>query len=104
ACALTALLGGLWPAMHTTRNDVATGVQEDARTASAGVAGNRVRELLVIGQIALSVVLLPGAGLLIRTFTELKSVNPGFRPAGALSLHLAIPRNRYPSDQAVAAW
>jgi putative ABC transport system permease protein len=103
ALALTSLLVALWPAMHTTRNDVATGLQEDARTASAGVAGNRVREWLVIGQIALTVVLLAGAGLLIRTFTELKSVNPGFRPAGALSLHLAIPRNRYPSDQEVAA-
>src|SRR5207248_9808632 len=54
-----------------------------------------IRNLLVVGQVALTVILLTGAGLLIRTFAALKEVNPGFRPQGVLTLQLAIPRNKY---------
>jgi putative ABC transport system permease protein len=57
-----------------------------------------------VGQVALTVILLTGAGLLIRTFAALKDVNPGFRPQGVLSLRLAIPRNKYDGDEKVAAF
>src|SRR5438067_3068285 len=62
-----------------------------------------IRNLLVVGQVALTVILLTGAGLLIRTFAALKEVNPGFRPQGVLSFQLAIPRNKYGGDDKVAA-
>src|SRR5207248_8624512 len=63
-----------------------------------------IRNLLVVGQVALTVILLTGAGLLIRTFAALKEVNPGFRPQGVLSLHLEIGRNKYAGDDQAAAF
>jgi len=56
-----------------------------------------------VGQVAMTVVLLTGAGLLIRTFAALKEVDPGFRSHGILSMRLAIPRNKYKEDPKVAA-
>src|SRR5438874_8076616 len=63
-----------------------------------------IRNLLVVGQIALTVILLTGAGLLIRTFAALKEVNPGFRPQGVLSLRLGISRSKYGGDDKVASF
>lgn len=107
SCALlvvTALLVLLLPVWQARRFDLVATLRDDSRT-TAGL-GNKatLRSALVIGQVALTVLLLTGAGLLIRTFTALKNINPGFRTQGVLSLRLAIPRNKYKDDEAIAAF
>jgi predicted permease len=98
----TAALVLLLPAMQSRGTDLVGTLREDSRTSSGTAAKATIRNLLVVGQVALTVMLLTGAGLLIRTFTALKDVNPGFRPQGVLSLRLAIPRNKYGGDEKVA--
>jgi putative ABC transport system permease protein len=101
---ITAVLVLLLPAIQATCTDLVATLREDSRT-SYGTAGKAtIRNLLVVGQVALTVILVTGAGLLIRTFAALKEVNPGFRPQGVLSLRLAIPRNKYGGDEKVAAF
>jgi len=101
---ITALLVLLLPAMQARCPDLVAALREDSRTSSATAGKATIRNLLVVGQVALTVILLTGAGLLIRTFAALKDVNPGFRPQGVLSLRLAIPRNKYQGDEKVAAF
>ncbi len=99
---VTAALVLLLPTLQGRRLNLVATLREDART-SAGMASKAtIRNLLVVGQVALTVMLLTGAGLLIRTFAALKDVNPGFRSQGVLSLRLAIPRNKYKEDDEVA--
>ncbi len=87
---------------HASRTDLATTLREDSRTSLGTSNKATIRNLIVIGQVALTVILLTGAGLLIRTFAALKDVKPGFHPQGVLSLHLAIPRNKYDGNNEVA--
>ena len=101
---ITAVLVLLLPAMQAKGTDLVATLREDSRTSSGPAAKATLRNLLVVGQVALTVILLTGAGLLIRTFAALRDVNPGFRPQGVLSLRLAIPRNKYGGDEKVAAF
>lgn len=98
---ITAALVLFIPMRQLQRDDLVTTLREDTRTSTGHKT--RIRNVLVMGQIALTVILLTGAGLLIRTFAALKDVDPGFRPQGVLSLRLAIPRNKYKQDEKVAA-
>jgi putative ABC transport system permease protein len=90
------------PLRQMRRADLVSTLSHDSRTSTGG-AKTKIRSLLVVGQVALTVMLLTGAGLLIRTFAALKNVNPGFNSNGVLSLRLAIPRNKYNGDPKVAA-
>ncbi len=101
--ALTGLLCGLGPSLQAARVDLASSMRESSRGASAGAARTRLRRGLVIAQIAIVVPLLVSAGLLARTLGELRRVDPGFRTDHVLSLLLAIPRTKYPTDHEVAA-
>jgi putative ABC transport system permease protein len=101
---ITAVLVLLLPAIQATCTDLVAALREDSRTSSATVGKATIRNLLVVGQVAFTVILVTGAGLLIRTFAALREVNPGFRPQGVLSLRLAIPRNKYGGDEKVAAF
>src|SRR6185295_2725550 len=83
------------------RANLVSTLRADTRTSTDGKT--KVRNVLVVSQVALTVMLLTGAGLLIRTFAALKDIDPGFRSSGVLSLRLAIPRNKYKRDQKVAA-
>src|SRR5262249_29377179 len=78
-------------------------LQDSSRGSSYGSNRARLRDLIVIGQVAAAVVLVITAGLLIRSYGELTKIDPGFRADGVLSLHLAIPRSKYPRDVQVAA-
>jgi putative ABC transport system permease protein len=100
---ITAALVSLLPSMQATCTDLVATLREDPRTSSGTTSRATIRNL-VVGQVALTVILLTGAGLLIRTFAALKDVNPGFRPQNVLSLRLAIPRNKYGGDDNVAAF
>ena len=91
-----AVVFGLAPALQLARPDLVTPLKESARTAAGQTS--RARTLLVGSQIALALVLLVGAGLLIRSFSRVMSVDPGFDPAGVLTVELALPSQRYPDD------
>ena len=88
------------PHYHMNRSNLVATLRQDSRTSTS--SKTKIRKLLVVSQVALTVMLLTGAGLLIRTFAALKEVDPGFRSSGVLSLRLAIPRNKYQQDQRVA--
>jgi len=96
--ALTTALAGLGPALHGSRLKVADQLRD--RSGAAGlVGGNRLRTALVVGEIALSFVLLVGTGLMIRSFVELNRTDPGFEPAGLLTFELNLPGTRYPDPE-----
>lgn len=92
---VTTLLAGLVPALQGSRFAVADSLKE--RSGAAALAGgNRLRTGLVVGEIALSFVLLVGTGLMIRSFVELSRVDPGFDPEQLLTFELNLPSTRYP--------
>jgi putative ABC transport system permease protein len=101
---ITGLLCGLVPSLAAARVDLAASMRESSRGASAGAARTRMRRSLVVAQIAIVFPLLVSASLLARSLGELKRVDPGFRTDRVLSLLLAIPRTKYPSDREIAAF
>jgi predicted permease len=93
----TGLLFGAFPALHTTRHATAQALREGSRGLLTG-HGGRLRAGLVVGQMALAMVLLAGAGLLIRSFAQLRRVDPGFRTESALTLRLSLPDMAYGTE------
>ena len=84
------LVFGLVPALEATRGNLIDGLREGARGSGGGV-GARVRNALVVAETALSLILLTGAGLMLRSFDRLMSVDPGFRADSALTLRVPMP-------------
>lgn len=97
---LVVLLVGLAPALTASRTQPSEVLKEAGRAAS-GPVRRRVRGVLVVSEIAFCMVLLVGAGLMIRSFLRLRRVDPGFRTARALSINLSLPPVRYPSPEKV---
>src|SRR5947209_3773243 len=89
------LLFGLIPAVQTVRADVDAGLREEGRGALGSRSRNRFRSALVISQVALSMVLLIGAGLLIRSFIQIQEVKPGFDAANLIAMRIALPPDGY---------
>lgn len=98
---MTGLLFGLVPAYQVTRGEIARTLRESGRSGSAGPGAARVRRILVVLQTALAVLLLAGAGLLMRSFAALSSIDPGFRAEGTLALDLSLPVAAYPEPERV---
>ena len=94
---LTGLLFGLVPALQTSRTDLQTTLRDGSRGDSSG-GGQRVRRVLVVGEVALALTLLTGAGLLIKSVARLQAVDPGFNPHEGLTFNVALPRTKYPTD------
>jgi putative ABC transport system permease protein len=90
---LTGLVFGLAPALQASRADVHESLKETARSATGG--RHRLREVLIITEVALTLVLLIGAGLLIRSFYRLQQVNPGFVDENVLSFRVSLPVQKY---------
>ena len=88
---LSGLLFGLMPAWKMSRSNPNEALKEGSSNSSGGLRLYQTRGLLVVAECALAVVLLAGAGLLIRSFLLLQSVNPGFKPEGVLLLRLSPP-------------
>ena len=86
----TGILFGLAPALRGSRSDVVQALREGGRGATPGARHHRLRSVLVVSEIALSLMLLAGAGLMIDTFRHLSTQNPGFRPAGILTMQMAL--------------
>src|SRR5262245_16582375 len=92
---LTGLICGIAPAWLGARQSLSATLKEGARQTTGGRGSRRLRGGLVVVEIALSIVLLIGAGLLVKSFLRLWSVDPGFNPAGVLTLNLSLPGARY---------
>ncbi|HET9308266.1 MAG TPA: ABC transporter permease [Candidatus Sulfotelmatobacter sp.] len=93
---MTGLLFGLIPAWSASRGDIAEALRENARTTATGVTRSPLRSFLVTAELALALILLAGAGLLIKGFLRLRSVDPGFNPANVITMYLQLPGTRYP--------
>src|SRR5262245_32835125 len=91
---LTGILFGLAPALSGTRPDLARSLKEHGRT-TAGLTPHRMRTALVVAEVALSFVLLAGAGLLIRSFNRLANLDPGVDTTNVLAMDLPIPRTEF---------
>jgi len=102
--ALIAMFAGVWPALEAARGGLAASVAELSRGGTGSLRRARLRDALVVAQIAATLWLVIGATLLARSFGELKQVNPGFQSDRVYSMHLAIPRAKYPRDRDLAAF
>jgi putative ABC transport system permease protein len=92
------LLFALVPALQVTRPSISQSLQEGSR-GGAGPESHRLRGLLVVTQIALSLLLLVGAGLLIKSFANLRATNPGFEATRALTVEVVMPKVKYPNEE-----
>lgn len=92
---LTGISFGIFPALQLARVDLQTTLREEGRGASSGHARTRTNGLLVVGQVALSLVLLIAAGLLLRSYSRLLSVDPGFDAHNVLTMNLSLPTVKY---------
>jgi predicted permease len=100
---LTGLLFGVFPAVQAAARPTAQMLREGGRGLLSG-SGQRLRSGLVVAQVGLAVILLAGAGLLVRSFDRLRRVDPGFRPDHVLSFRLALPESVYQEEPARTAF
>ena len=94
ACLTTAILFGLAPALHAARSGIGDVLRSAGRVAGHGRAA-RLRQGLIVAEVALTLVLLIGAGLMVRSFVALQRVQPGFNADGAMTFQLALPPSKY---------
>ncbi len=92
---VTGVLAGLAPSFHTSTTWLIETLKEGGRNPGANTSGRRIRNALTVAEIALSLVLLIGAGLLLRSFQSLLDVKPGFESKNVLTLRLSLPRYSY---------
>ncbi|HET9530011.1 MAG TPA: ABC transporter permease [Blastocatellia bacterium] len=93
---LTGLLFGIVPALHASKPDLNESLKEGGRNSGAGAGGGRLRNLFVVAQVAMALVLLVSAGLLIRSVIHLSRVDPGFDTKNLLTMNVWLPFARYP--------
>ena len=95
AAMLTTMLFGLIPALQTARRDMVEPLKDAGKGVSGGFRRGRLRSALVVVEVALSLLLLVGAGLLIRSFVSLRTVDLGFNPENILVARVPLPRGQY---------
>jgi predicted permease len=98
---VTSLIFGLIPAVQTTSQHLLLGLQESGRSSGGSRRMHRLRSSLVVAEMALAVILLTGAGLLIRSFIALTQVDPGFEPGGAITLRVTFQGAEYQTGDQV---
>ncbi|HKY33325.1 MAG TPA: ABC transporter permease [Candidatus Polarisedimenticolia bacterium] len=99
ACLAAALLSGAAPALHAGRGSAAESLKEAGPRQSGGRRGARTRAALVLAEVSLSLALLVGAGLMVRSLDRLHHADPGFHPGNLLTAGLSLPDARYPGDE-----
>jgi len=108
-CALGAtlacgLLVGIFPAWQAGRGNPGDSLRGEGRANTAGRSRGKVRSTLVVVEVALSLVLLTGAGLMLKSFHRLVTLDPGFRADGLLTMRLALPTMRYRTPEAISGF
>jgi predicted permease len=98
AAVLTGILFGVIPALQMSRTDVNQGLRDEGRNASAGAEKSRLRDLLVVAELALALVLLAGAGLMVKSVGALMHQDPGFDTQNLLTFAVGLPDNSYKDD------
>ena len=101
---LTGVAVGLAPAFSSWRVGLTQAMQEGGRSSTAGRSRGRFRDAMVAAEIALSLVLLIGAGVMLKSFARLRAVNPGFSPERILTIRFSLPGTRYKSPVQVASF
>lgn len=99
---LAGLLFGLLPSLRVGSRKAVAALRDGGRGSTIGRDRHRARSVLVVGQVALALILLVGSGLMVRSFQELRSVDPGFQAAGLMTFQLSPPPNKYPNADATA--
>ncbi|WP_348264821.1 ABC transporter permease [Telmatobacter sp. DSM 110680] len=99
---VTGLVFGVLPALRMSRLQPASALRASMRSATAGRRQHLLHSGLIVTQTALSLVLLTGAGLLMRSFDQILRVDPGFDPSHLLTFRVAVPESRYDGNQQVA--
>lgn len=98
----TGFIFGLIPALASGKPELTEALKEGGRGATSGVRRNRLRNALVIAEVALALVLLVGASLLLKSFVRLQNVDPGFSYKNVLTMEVALPVLKYPRGKPVA--
>lgn len=101
---LTALIFGLVPALQTARRDLNDSLRDTGKGTGASSSGGRLRDAVVILEVAVSLTLLVGAGLLMRSFIALREVHLGLQPDHILVVRLPLPQDRYKTADQVAGF
>jgi len=97
----TGIIFGVVPGLASARPELTEALKEGGRSSTQGRRRNGLRNGLVITEVALALVLLSAAGLLIKSFTRLQDVNPGFNPRHALTFEISLPKLQYPDDASI---
>ncbi len=92
---VTGVLFGLTPALQSSRPDLNEALKEGSRGSTEGARRNRLRSVLVITEVALTLVLMVGAGLMLKSFYRLSQVNPGYDPTNLLTMEITLPSAKY---------
>ena len=101
---VTGLLFGVAPALQMSSSKLNETMKESGRGSSAGVVSGRFRGALVVGEVALALMLLVGAGLLLKSFVRLAHVDPGFRAHATVTIDVTLPGFKYPTEQKQASF
>ena len=101
---VTGIVFGLIPGMRAARPDLNEALKEGSRGSMGSAGSKRTRSVLVALEVALSLVLLVGAGLMIKSFLRLQQTNLGFNPENVLAVSLTLPESRYPEDRQRASF
>jgi putative ABC transport system permease protein len=96
---LAGVLFGLAPALAASKPDLNESLKESGGRSTGGAQRNRIRNLLVVSEVALALVLLICAGLMIKSFMRLQQVKPGFEPDGLLTMSISLPSQKYNDSQ-----
>ena len=100
----TGVLFGLTPALQSSRPDLNEVLKEGSRGSTDGVRRARMRNLLVVFEVALTLVLMAGAGLMLKSFYRLSHVNPGFNASNLLTMEITLPDTKYPKRPEILAF
>ena len=98
---LTGIVFGLVPALEATRFDLNDSLKEGGKNLGGGGRSHRLRNIFVVVQVAMALVLLVGAGLFLKSLSRLQSVDPGFNAGNLLTMRISLPGRKYDSDQKV---
>jgi putative ABC transport system permease protein len=101
---LTGLIFGAVPAFQASKPDLNESLKEGGRSSAGGAGHRRVRSIFVVSEVALALVLLVGAGLMIRSFIKLSQVDPGFNPDNLLTARVLLPGSKYGDNPKRAAF